>query len=111
MKARLTQVVASPAGFEGRAWVREVVEALRAGGRFLGDCREGRIVLVPYGEQVFTAAEEIVRLAFRRARPVMVRSLDAIHVASALTARARVMVATDTRLRQVAAMAKLKLAP
>jgi hypothetical protein len=76
VKARLTQVVASPAGFEGRAWVREVVEALRAGGRFLGDCREGRIVLVPYGEQVFTAAEEIVRLAFRRARPVMVRSLD-----------------------------------
>ena len=111
VKARLTQVVASPAGFEGRAWGREVVEALRAGGRFLGDSREGRIVLVPYGEQVFTAAEEIVRLAFRRARPVMVRSLDAIHVASAVTARARVMVATDTRLRQVAAMAKLKLMP
>jgi predicted nucleic acid-binding protein len=85
--------------------------ALAAHQRFLGDSREGRIVLVPYGEQVFTAAEEIVRLAFRRARPVMVRSLDAIHVASALTARARVMVATDTRLRQVAAMAKLKLVP
>jgi predicted nucleic acid-binding protein len=85
--------------------------ALAAHQRFLGDSREGRIVLVPYGEQVFTAAEEIVRLAFRRARPVMVRSLDAIHVASALTARARVMVATDTRLRLVAAMAKLKLMP
>jgi hypothetical protein len=41
----------------------------------------------------------------------MVRSLDAIHVASAVTARAIVMVATDTRLRQVAAMAKLKLVP
>ena len=78
---------------------------------FVGDCRAGRIVLVPCGEQVFTAAEEIVRLAFRRAQPVMVRSLDAIHVASAVTARARVMVATDARLRQVAAMAKLKLAP
>ena len=78
---------------------------------FAGDCRAGRIVLVPCGEQVFTAAEEIVRLAFRRAQPVMVRSLDAIHVASAVTARARVMVATDARLRQVAAMAKLKLAP
>jgi predicted nucleic acid-binding protein len=85
--------------------------ALAAYRKFLGDCRAGRIVLVPYGEQVFTAAEEIVRLAFRRARPVMVRSLDAIHVASAVTARARIMVATDTRLRQVAAMAKLKLMP
>jgi predicted nucleic acid-binding protein len=85
--------------------------ALAAYRRFLGDCRAGRIVLVPYGEQVFTTAEEIVRLAFRRARPVMVRSLDAIHVASAVTARARVMVATDARLRQVAAMANLKLAP
>jgi predicted nucleic acid-binding protein len=96
---------------------KECIGDLKRGGalatyqRFLGDSREGRIVLVPYGEQVFTAAEEIVRLAFRRARPIMVRSLDAIHVASALTARARVMVATDTRLRQVAAMAKLKLAP
>ena len=96
---------------------KESVGDLKGGGalaayqRFLGDCREGRIVLVPYGEQVFTAAEEIVRLAFRRAQPVMVRSLDAIHVASAVTARARVMVATDARLRQVAAMAKLKLAP
>ena len=85
--------------------------ALAAHQRFLGDCRAGRIVLLPCGEQVFTAAEEVVRLAFRRARPVMVRSLDAIHVASALTARARVMVATDTRLRLVAAMAKLKLMP
>ena len=96
---------------------KESVGDLKRGGalatyqKFVGDCRAGRIVLVPCGEQVFTAAEEIVRLAFRRARPVMVRSLDAIHVASAVTARARVMVATDTRLRQVAAMAKLKLMP
>ncbi len=79
--------------------------------KFLGDCQAGRIVLVPYGEQVFMAAEEIVRLAFRVARPVMVRSLDAIHVASAVTAQARVMVATDARLRTVAAIAKLKLVP
>ena len=96
---------------------KECAGELKGGGalatyqKFVGDCREGRIVLVPYGEQVFTAAEEIVRLAFRRARPVMVRSLDAIHVASAVTVRARVMVATDARLRQVASMAKLKLAP
>jgi predicted nucleic acid-binding protein len=96
---------------------KECAGELKRGGalatyrKFVGDCRAGRIVLVPCGEQVFTAAEEIVRLAFRRARPVMVRSLDAIHVASALTARARVMVATDTRLRLVAAMAKLKLMP
>jgi predicted nucleic acid-binding protein len=96
---------------------KESVGDLKSGGalaayrRFLGDCRTGRIVLVPYGDQVSTAAEGIVRLAFRRAQPVMVRSLDAIHVASAVTARARVMVATDARLRRVAAMARLKLAP
>ncbi len=96
---------------------KECAGDLQSGGalalyqKFLGDCRDGRILLVPYGEQMLTAAEEIVRLAFRRAQPVMVRSLDAIHVASAVTARARVMVATDTRLRKVAAMAQLKLAP
>ncbi|MGA2769584.1 MAG: type II toxin-antitoxin system VapC family toxin [Bryobacteraceae bacterium] len=96
---------------------RESAGDLKTGGalatyrRFLGDCRDGRIVRVPCGEQVITAAEEIIGLAFRRPRPVMLRSLDAIHVASAVTARARVMVSTDTRLREVAAMAKLKLAP
>ena len=96
---------------------KECAGDLKSGGalatyrKFLGDCRASRIVLVPYGEQVFTTAEEIVRLAFRGARPAMVRSLDAIHVASAVTARARVMVATDARLRTVAAMAKLKLVP
>ena len=96
---------------------KECAGDLKSGGalatyqKFLGDCRAGRIVLIPCGEQVFTAAEEIVRLAFRGTRPVMVRSLDAIHVASAATARARFLVATDARLRQVAAMAMLKLLP
>jgi hypothetical protein len=75
-----------------RALPKECAGDLKRGGalatyqEFAGDCRAGRIVLVPCGEQVFTAAEEIVRLAFRRAQPVMVRSLDAIHVASAVTA-------------------------
>ena len=95
---------------------KECAGDLKSGGalatyrEFLGDCKAGRIVLVPYGEQVFTAAEEIVRLAFRRAQPVMVRSLDAI-AGQFGKLRAIVMVATDTRLRQVAAMAKLKLVP
>jgi hypothetical protein len=63
---------------------KEYAGELKRGGalatyqKFVGGCRAGRIVLVPYGEQVFTAAEEIVRLSFRRAQPVMVRSLDAI---------------------------------
>ena len=99
---------AQPSGLVQRAGRGEDVPTTVRGTDLKGG---DALVLVPCGEQVFTAAEEIVRLAFRRAQPVMVRSLDAIHVASAVTARARVMVATDARLRQVAAMAKLKLAP
>jgi predicted nucleic acid-binding protein len=79
--------------------------------RFLSDCREGRLMAVPYGEDVIAAAKEVARLAFRGLLPVTVRALDAIHVASAMAVRADVMVATDLRLRAVADLVKLKLLP
>jgi predicted nucleic acid-binding protein len=42
---------------------------------------------------------------------LMVRSLDAIHVASAVAAGAKTMVATDGRLRKVSRRIGLQLLP
>ena len=41
----------------------------------------------------------------------MLRSLDAIHVASAVIAGSKTMVVTDARLRDIALMAKMRVLP
>ncbi len=79
--------------------------------KFKADCGSGRIVLVPYGEDVLARSEQVVRLAFRPPHAVIVRSLDVLHIASALLVGAKAMIATDTRLREVALLAGLKLVP
>jgi predicted nucleic acid-binding protein len=85
--------------------------SLRLYERFLSDCATGRIVRVPYGADVASRAEEVVRAAFKRSRPVVIRSLDVIHIASALTIKANRVVATDSRLREVASLNSLALVP
>lgn len=77
----------------------------------IADTEAGRIVAIPYGRDIVSQAEKVVKLAAERTRPVMIRSLDAVHVASALASKAEAMVATDARLRDVAALAGLKLMP
>ena len=78
---------------------------------FLEDCAEGRIVAIPYGEDVIAAAREVLKAACRGPRPVMVRALDAIHAGSAKAAGAKTVVATDTHLRGAARLIKLKVLP
>jgi predicted nucleic acid-binding protein len=75
------------------------------------DAEAGRFIVIPYGRDIVAQTETLVRLAFGRPQAVMLRALDAIHVASALTAREDVMVATDSRLRAAAALAGLRLLP
>ncbi|MBZ5576682.1 MAG: type II toxin-antitoxin system VapC family toxin [Acidobacteriia bacterium] len=79
--------------------------------RFVADCDQGRIVPIPYGTQVLEVAQAVMRVALHRSRPLFLRSLDLIHVASALTIHAGSVVATDARLREVAALVKLRLLP
>lgn len=79
--------------------------------RFLEDAAAGRVVLVPNGLDVTTQAQALVERAYRRRQPILIRSLDALHVASALAARATTLVATDGRLRDVAVMMGLEVLP
>ena len=79
--------------------------------RFMSDTAAGRIVLIPNGVDVTGEAETLVGQAYRQTRPLPIRSLDAIHVASALVSRATAVVATDTRLRDAAALMGLETLP
>ncbi len=85
--------------------------AARAMNRFIKDCVEARIIRIPCGDEMTSKARAIVKSARTARRPVMIRSLDAIHVASALSLRASGIVATDIRMREVAVMAGLKVFP
>jgi predicted nucleic acid-binding protein len=79
--------------------------------KFKADVTRGRIVSVPLGDDISAASGGIIRSAFSGRRPVMVRSLDVIHLASAAVGGAETLVATDLRLREAAKRAGFKLAP
>lgn len=80
-------------------------------GRFQNDLAAGRLVGVPFGPDVVAQVERVLRRTRRKRPPVLVRSLDAIHIGSALAAGARKMVATDKRLRDVAGLMGMRLLP
>lgn len=67
--------------------------------------------MLPYGSDVIAEAENLIRIAFEQHPPVMVRSLDLIHVASAVASKATSLVATDERLRALASLSRLTLVP
>ena len=86
-------------------------EAAKAADRFLADSKDGNFVHVPCGNEIILRTRHIVQAAFKQSRPIMIRSLDAIHVASALAAGAQTLVTTDRRLRAVAESAGLTVFP
>ena len=79
--------------------------------RFRADCAAGRIMLIPFGADVIQEAERLAMLAFQRRRPIMVRSLDLVHLATALSAKATTVVATDKRLRDLGALLQVRVLP
>ena len=56
-------------------------------------------------------AKKLVELASRPPKGFLIRSLDAIHAASAVISKASFVVATDERLRRATELMGLKLCP
>jgi predicted nucleic acid-binding protein len=71
----------------------------------------GRLIHVPCSDEVVTQAQQIIERAAHQSHPIMIRGMDAIHVASALVIGAKTVVATDVRVRSVASFNGLKLIP
>ena len=58
-------------------------------------------VRAPYAWRQGALEFGIVKLAYARPRPVMIRTLELIHLASATVGKASSLVATDARLREL----------
>jgi predicted nucleic acid-binding protein len=78
---------------------------------YLDDTTAGRIVLIPNGRDVTAAAQRLIHYAYDQPQPTQIRSLDVVHVASALVTNAKAMMATDAQVREVAGLMGLKVLP
>jgi hypothetical protein len=79
--------------------------------QFLEDIRGNRLLVLPFDSAVAAEAERVVRLAYERRPKIPLRSLDAIHLATALSVRTTVFVTADGRLRDLAALAGMEVLP
>ena len=79
--------------------------------RFETEVEMKRIILVPIGNDVRREFEAVLKLCYNRERPIRVRPLDALHLASALAARAREIICTDARMREAASALQLDIHP
>jgi predicted nucleic acid-binding protein len=78
---------------------------------FKAQLASGRIALVPSSKETTLHAESIIRRAYKATKPIMIRALDVIHIASALANRSTVLITTDERLKEVAHLVDLKVLP
>ena len=78
---------------------------------FEADVAAGRWMFLPAGRDVMDRAVVLARDCFHRRPPLMLRTLDGIHLASAVVAGAHRLVSTDHRMREAAVVAGLSLWP
>jgi uncharacterized protein with PIN domain len=78
---------------------------------FLADVAAGKVRLIPMSASVETRFRQLVLRLHRLNPPLVVRTLDAMHLATADLQGTDVLVATDTRVRKCAAAIGLKLYP
>ena len=79
--------------------------------RFESEVEAGRINLVPLRGGIREEFESVLRICYTRPRPIRVRALDALHLASALAARATEVVCTVRRMREAAAALQMNVYP
>lgn len=77
-------------------------EATRLQNRFLADLDSGHLALMPFGSDVQSEATRIARICYRRKPPIPLRTLDGLHLATAVLAKCRILVTADERMGQAA---------
>jgi predicted nucleic acid-binding protein len=79
--------------------------------KYRSDSAAGRILHMGCGDDVVAEAGRIMALNFRQERSILIRSLDLIHLATAIAGRAEALVTTDARLGRLASLARLRVLP
>lgn len=87
------------------------MSAEMAFGKFLGDVSAGRIVVFPFDAPVEAHFRKLVLQLHRQQVPVVVRTLDAIHLATADLLPADEVVTLDSHMRAGATSLGLRLFP
>ena len=96
-------------------WRKEMNDELKSGAaarllkKFRSDIGQGRVIVIPSGSTLTEKAVEVGRTCNRRKPPVFLRTLDGLHLATAITAKATGVVTTDQRMRAAAQLLGLSL--
>ena len=96
---------------------KENLKELKAGGaaalfdKFREDVANGRVALLGLTEDVHREAERLGQRLAKSKAPLLLRSLDLIHIASAVVGKSVEIGATDVRLRDVASEIGLRVLP
>lgn len=85
----------------GRGWAERLHK------KFCADVEKGRLVLLAVGRDVLAQAVGVARRCYAEKPPVLLRTLDGIHLGTALTAGCTAIVTTDRRMRQGADLLEL----
>lgn len=112
-------VISRIALFEARATFhrKEAEQVLAAGGaevlfgEILQDVNTGLIKLVDFGADIESEYGRVLSFCFQQNPPIFLRTLDAIHLASAKAASEKELVATDKRMREAASKLGFTLFP
>jgi predicted nucleic acid-binding protein len=79
--------------------------------RFESEVEMKRIILIPIGTDVCREFDTVLRACYMRQQPIRVRTVDALHLASALASRAKEIVCTDARMREAASALQIDIHP
>jgi predicted nucleic acid-binding protein len=79
--------------------------------RFLADVSAGKVTLVPFDESVESRYRDLVMRLHRLKPPVVARTLDCIHIATADLIGTEELVVTDVGFRKAASALGLKIFP
>ncbi len=75
--------------------------ALRAFADFESSVREGNVSLIDLDGRVADSFERVIESSLRANPAIRIRTLDALHVASAIASRQSTVVTTDLRMREL----------
>jgi predicted nucleic acid-binding protein len=79
--------------------------------RFESEVEKRRIILVPVGAEVRRRFETVLAVCYTRRLPIRLRTLDALHLGSALAVKVEQIVCTDARMREAAGVLQMDIHP
>jgi predicted nucleic acid-binding protein len=78
---------------------------------FIEDWHRGRFVLIPIGDHIQDLARKALETCLKQPTPIFLRTLDGLHLASALAAHQTHLVSADLRMQAAAHVLGLRYQP